>query len=232
VSDPLFDTLFRPTTSSPIAASAAPVRVKGVHSRGGNAMNRTRSALLGGAARAVATTGTKITMAQVAAAAGVAKATLYNHFRTREAVLAALVVQQVDALIEEQTGKPLGVALVDAATAISRHPIRAGLAGVEPAVLAVVGRIDDSAVGWQHARTALDAALVAEARDGTDTVLRWLASYLLTPGEPESIARDVAALLAGLPVVDGSSRRDDSRGDDGLGDDSRGDEPVVVARPA
>ncbi len=142
MSNPLFDTLFRPTTSSPIAASAAPVRVKGTHSRAGNAMNRTRAALLSGAARAVAASGTKITMAQVAAAAGVAKATLYNHFRTREAVLAALVVQQVDALIDDQAGKPLGAALVDAATAISGHPVRAGLAAVEPAVLAAVGRID------------------------------------------------------------------------------------------
>jgi AcrR family transcriptional regulator len=200
VSDPLFDTLFRPTTSSPIAASAAPIRIKGTHSRAGNAMDRTRAALLSGAARAVAVSGTKITMAQVAAAAGVAKATLYNHFRTREAVLAALVVHQIDALIDEQAGKPLGAALVDAATAISAHPVRAGLADVEPAVLAALGRIDDGAEGWQHARVAMAAALAAEGRDGVDTVLRWLASYLLTPAGPESIARDVAVLLAGLPV--------------------------------
>jgi AcrR family transcriptional regulator len=205
VSDPLFDTLFRPTTSSPIAASAAPVRAKGTHSRAGNAMNRTRAALLSGAARAVAATGTKITMAQVAAAGGVAKATLYNHFRTREAVLAALVVQQVDALIDEQAGKPLGVALVDTATAISAHPVRAGLADLDPAVLAAVGRIDESAEGWQHARAAVAAALAGESRDGADTVLRWLASYLLTPAGPESIARDVAVLLAGLPVVDATT---------------------------
>jgi AcrR family transcriptional regulator len=205
VSDPLFDTLFRPTTSSPIAASAAPVRAKGTHSRAGNAMNRTRGALLAGAARAVATSGTKITMAQVAAAAGVAKATLYNHFRTREAVLAALLVHQVDALIEEQAGKPLGVALVDAASAISGHPVRAGLAELDPGVLAAVGRIDEGAEGWHRARTATEAALRAESRGGADTVLRWLASYLLSPGEPEAIARDVALLLAGLPVVESSA---------------------------
>jgi AcrR family transcriptional regulator len=208
VSDPLFDTLFRPTTSSPIAASAAPVRAKGTHSRAGNAMNRTRGALLAGAARAVATSGTKITMAQVAAAAGVAKATLYNHFRTREAVLAAVLVHQVDALIDEQAGKPLGVALVDAASAISGHPVRAGLAEFDPAVLAVVGRIDESAEGWQRARTATETALLAEFRGGADTVLRWLASYLLSPGEPEAIARDVALLLAGLPVVESVATHD------------------------
>ncbi len=202
MSDPLFDTLFRQTTLSPLVASAAPVRVKGMHTRAGNAMNRTRAALLSGAARAVEASGTKITMAQVAAAAGVAKATLYNHFRTREAVLAALVVDQVDAIVDAQFGKPVGAALVDAATAISTHPVRRGLAGVEPAVLAAVGRVDDSAPGWQHARVAVAAALAAESRDGADTVLRWLASFLLTEAEPESIARDVAVLLAGLPVLD------------------------------
>jgi AcrR family transcriptional regulator len=201
VSDPLFDTLFRPTTLSPLVASAAPVREKGTHTRAGNAMNRTRAALLAGAARAVEVSGTKITMAQVAAAAGVAKATLYNHFRTREAVLAALVVHQVDALVEEQAGKPLGPALVDAAAAIASHPVRRGLARVEPAVLAALGRIDDSAEGWRHARTAVAAALAAESRDGIDTVLRWLASFLLSEADPEAIARDVAVLLAGLPEV-------------------------------
>jgi AcrR family transcriptional regulator len=201
VSDPLFDTLFRPTTLSPLVASAAPVREKGTHSRAGNAMNRTRAALLAGAARAVEVSGTKITMAQVAAAAGVAKATLYNHFRTREAVLAALLVDQVDAIVEAQAGKPLGTALVDAATAISTHPVRRGLARVEPAVLAALGVIDDSASGWQHARAAVAAALAAESRDGADTVLRWLASFLLSEAEPETIARDVAVLLAGLPVL-------------------------------
>jgi len=41
--DPLFDTLFRPTTVSPAIASAAPVREAGTRSRAGNAMNRTRA---------------------------------------------------------------------------------------------------------------------------------------------------------------------------------------------
>jgi AcrR family transcriptional regulator len=206
VNDPLSDTLFRPTTLSPIVASAAPVRAKGTHSRAGNAMNRTRAALLVGAARAVAQSGTRITMAQVAAAAGVAKATLYNHFRVREAVLGALVLDQVESLVEDQAGKPLGVALVDAATAISTHPVRRGLADVEPAVLATLGRIDYSAAGWERARSAVAAALAGESRDGAETVLRWLASYLLTESGPEAIARDVAVLLAGLPVIEAGAR--------------------------
>ena len=202
MSNPLFDTLFRPTTLSPVVASAAPVREKGTRTRAGNAMNRTRAALLDGAARAVGASGTKITMAQVAAEAGVAKATLYNHFRTREAVLAALVVAQVDALIEQYAGRPLGRALVDTAVAISEHPVRRSLAQLEPAVLATVGHIDDAAEGWLRARAAVSAALSRESRGGTDLVLRWLASFLLSPAGGQAVARDVELLLTALPVIE------------------------------
>jgi AcrR family transcriptional regulator len=202
MSDPLFDTLFRPTTLSPVVASAAPVREKGTRTRAGNAMPRTRVALLSGAARAVEASGTKITMAQVATAAGVAKATLYNHFRTREAVLAALVVSQVDELVEEHSGKPLAAALVDVATAISRHPVRRALAEVEPAVLAALGRIDLTAVGWQQARAAVSEAVARDSRGGTDLVLRWLASFILSPADRGAIVADAEILVAALPVIE------------------------------
>lgn len=205
MSNPLIDTLFRPTTMSPLAASAAPVREKGTHTRAGNAMSRTRAALLAGAGRAVEVSGTKITMAQVAAAGGVAKATLYNHFRTREAVLDALVIHQVDALIDAQAGKPLAEALADAATAIATSPVRRGLARVEPAVLAAVGRVDLVTAGWRRAREAVDAALAAAGREGTDTVLRWLASFLITEADLDAIHSDLSVLLAGLPERDGPS---------------------------
>jgi AcrR family transcriptional regulator len=217
VSNPLIDTLFRPTTgpvtgaaapslsaaktaSMPAIASAAPVRARGVHSRAGNAMNRTRAALLDGAARVVEVNGAKIAMAQVAAAAGVAKATLYNHFRTREAVLSALVLDQVRRIIDEQHGKTLDAALTDAALAISANRVRRGLARVDPASLVAIARIDAHAEAWQLARAAVAGTLAGASRGGTDTVLRWLASYLLTPGGPTTIAADVGVLLTGLPV--------------------------------
>src|ERR1700742_2273852 len=97
--DPLFDALFRPTVPESNLGSALPVRDPGTRARAGNSMSRTRTALLAGAARAVGTSGTRITMAQVATQGGVAKATLYNHFRTRDAVLQALLEDSVGALI-------------------------------------------------------------------------------------------------------------------------------------
>jgi AcrR family transcriptional regulator len=200
--DPLFDTLFRPTTLAPAVASAAPVRAPGTRSRAGNAMNRTRAALLDGAHRAVEVSGTKITMAQVAAAAGVAKATLYNHFRTREAVLSALLLHEVTTLVEEFAEVSLAEALSGAANAISRHPLLRALARVEPATLAAVACIDTSADGWRIAREGIEVAVAGAGRAGAETALRWLASYVVSPAGPGVVAADLAVLLAGLPVVE------------------------------
>jgi AcrR family transcriptional regulator len=199
MTDPLFDTLFRPTTLSPMVASAAPVREKGTRTRAGNAMNRTRAALLSGAAQAVSASGTKITMAQVAAAGGVAKATLYNHFRTREAVLAALVVDQVDAIVGRHAERPLAEALIGAATDLAHNPVLRALATLEPGVLAALGRIDLASTGWQHARAAVSELLAREGRGGERLVLRWLASFVVTPAEPPEIAADVDLLIGALP---------------------------------
>jgi AcrR family transcriptional regulator len=200
-SDPLFDTLFRPTTHPTEAASAAPVRAAGTRSRAGNAMNRTRVALLGGARQAVEASGTKITMAQVAAAAGVAKATLYNHFRTREAVLSALLAEEVGRLIDEASGRALPDALTAAALSLSENPLLRALAEREPATVAALARVDATAEGWRRARDAVRAAVAAADRGGAELVLRWLASHVVTPSEPAAVAADVEVLIAGLPVL-------------------------------
>jgi AcrR family transcriptional regulator len=202
--DPLFETLFRPTAVASTIGSAAPVPTVGTHSRAGNAMSRTRAALLAGAARAVAKSGTKVTMSQVAVNSGVAKATLYNHFRTRDAVLSALLDHEVEVLLETFTHAPLDRALVAVASNISNQPLLRALATVEPATLAAIARVDVTAPGWRAARDAVQAALQRAGLGGTDIVLRWLASYLMTPAGSESITEDVQILLAGLPVEAGS----------------------------
>jgi AcrR family transcriptional regulator len=199
-SDPLFDTLFRPTAQSPQMASAAPVRAAGTRSRAGNAMNRTRAALLEGARRAVETNATKITMAQVATGAGVAKATLYNHFRTREAVLSALLADEVNGLIEALADRPVADALSAAASSLSENPMLHALARLEPATLAALGRVDPSAEGWRKAREAVTALLERADREGADMVLRWLASHIMTPASGTAVAVDVDILLTGLPA--------------------------------
>lgn len=208
--DPLFDTLFRSTSRVPSIASAAPVREAGTRSRAGNAMNRTRAALLDGARRAVQVSGTKITMAQVAAAAGVAKATLYNHFRTRDAVLSALLEHEVSSLVAEVADQSLPDALATAATRIAQHPLLRAFARIEPGTLARLGCVDTTSEGWRLAQAGVADALARGSRGGSETVLRWLASYLITPATSAVVAQDLAIVLAGLPEASGNAARPSS----------------------
>ncbi|SOD74138.1 TetR family transcriptional regulator [Jatrophihabitans sp. GAS493] len=254
--DPLFDTLFRSTApdsepaqtvvegADPNAVvdeavarppqpidSAVPLRAVGTRSRAGNSMSRTRAALLDGARSAVLANGTRVSMAQIAAASGVAKATLYNHFRTRDAVLGALVADEVRRLVEQAQAIPLGEALRGCASAIGSNSLRAALAEAEPEALVALATIppvgtveqassDSADVAanplWERARAAIDAALTADRPAGAPTpgpqrremILRWLASFLLSPGDEAQIAFDVTALLgsaASNPVDSGSS---------------------------
>lgn len=65
-------------------------------------MARTRAGVLAAAVGVVAERGTRrASMADLAEAAGVAKGTLYNHFRTKDDVWAALVEAEAHALIQE-----------------------------------------------------------------------------------------------------------------------------------
>jgi AcrR family transcriptional regulator len=159
-------------------------------------MARTRQALLDGAAVAVARYGTRITMTQVAACAGVAKATLYNHLRTRDDVLAAVVVHEVRRLIDAVAGLPAEVALLRAATAVAAHPAVRRLADHEPAVLAALARVDESAPAWAETAAAV-RRLVGGDPVATAVLLRWLSSVLTTPADAEALRGQLGWLLGG-----------------------------------
>src|SRR6266702_3724628 len=58
--------------------------------------DRTTAAILDAAAHALAEHGSRANMADVAAAAGVSRATLYRYYRDREALLAALASSAVE----------------------------------------------------------------------------------------------------------------------------------------
>jgi AcrR family transcriptional regulator len=160
-------------------------------------MGRTRAGLLEGAARAVARLGTRrTTMNDIATAAGVAKATLYNHFRTKPDVWHALVEAELTELAADCAELPLTQALQVAATRVSEHPGLRRIAGTEPAVLA---GLLTAAPGWRPAREAVRLQLAADGRGGTDLVLRWLCSHIATPAEPDAIACAAECLVRGLP---------------------------------
>ncbi len=86
-------------SASPATSSDLPLRQVGTRTRSGNAMLRTRTAIVDAAALCIERDGVRrTTMSEVAEAASIAKATLYNHFRTKGDVLAALVDLRIAAV--------------------------------------------------------------------------------------------------------------------------------------
>jgi len=167
-------------------------------------MLRTRAALLEGARRAIARSGTSITMTEVAAECGIAKATLYNHFRSREALLDAVLADEVAALIDAAAGLPLADALAMAAERIGTSPLLACLAVQEPATIAALARIDLGGAHWRAAADALRVELERARRGGGELVLRWLSSYLTTASgaaSREAIGADASTLVRALPLL-------------------------------
>ena len=185
-------------------ASAAPRRAPGLRSRAGNAMERTRAAVLDGAARAVEKHGARrATMGDIAVLAGIAKGTLYNHFRAKDAVYAAAVEAGVRALAEECTlaaREDLTEALALAAERIGGHPALRRIASDEPVALAALVTPDDGPT-WRLARDGirgmLDAAGRASDPAAVDVVLRWLVSFVAHPGV--DVSRQAALVAAALP---------------------------------
>lgn len=204
--DPL-DHLIRSTVPTS-EASAPPKRAGGTRSRAGNAMARTRAGLLDGARRAVAAQGTRrTTMNDIAAEAGVAKATLYNHFRTKDDVWAALVEAEVRAIAAECRELELADALAHAAGRLSEHPALRRVAETEPAALAGLLARHPRAAGWRAALEEVRARLAADGLAGEELVLRWLVSHLAMPATAPAIRAAAEAVARGLPADASLDRR-------------------------
>jgi AcrR family transcriptional regulator len=159
-------------------------------------MGRTRAGVLAAAASITAERGTRRTaMAEIAAAAGVAKGTLYNHFRTKDEVFAALIEAEIARLAAECEPLALRAALAHAAASLGAHPVIRRLAEEEPAVLATLLAPAPTAHGWVTARAAVEQVLAAAEVDpsAADLVLRWLLSHAAVP-DAQAAKRGAAQL--------------------------------------
>jgi len=180
------------------------MRERGLRSRAGNAMGRTRAAVLDGAGRAIEKHGSRrATMADIANLAGVAKGTLYNHFRTKDAVYAAALHTGLRSLAEECTAaaaEDLADAFALAAERLSTSPPLRRIATDEPAVLAALTAVGSEGE-WDVARDSVRATLAAAGRTtaepAVDVVLRWLVSFV--GNNPRDIDGQAALLAQSLP---------------------------------
>ena len=168
----------------------------GLHTRAGNAMNRTRAGLLAGAARAFAEQGLRrSTMQSIAAAAGVAKATLYNHFRTKDDVAAALLALEVDRLSALAETLPRDQGLAALSDELGAHPVLRRLAETEPETLMSLIAVDTER--WAELTARLGAALRVDD-DGAELAGRWLLGVVLQPGRSTTRHRLAGRLAAAL----------------------------------
>jgi AcrR family transcriptional regulator len=171
-------------------------------------MGRTRTAALEGARRVLAEHGLrKATMGDVAVRGGLAKATLYNHFRTKDDLVAGLLHDDVAELAtdcRDLAGDDLAVALTRAADAVAAHPVLVGLRAVEPGAL-LSAAAPRAGAAWDLVRDqvsgVLDAAERASGPDQVDLVCRWLGSHVLEPGTGESRAAQARAIASTVPAA-------------------------------
>lgn len=161
--------------------------VSGLHVRAGNAMGRTREGLLDAALTSIERDGPRrLTMSGICERSGVAKATLYNHFRTKADVLAAVVWREVDRVADTARDAAATGGLADgleaAAAYVATSSAARAVAASDPgALVALLG--PSPSPNWLHARQrAAEVLDVDPAHPVVDVTLAWLGAALLTPG--------------------------------------------------
>lgn len=179
----------------------------GGHSRAGNAMERSRKALLDGAREAVAINGISGTsMVDVADFGQVARATLYNHFRNKEELWVALIIDEVEKASEMfRAQSTFESGLSTLASYIGANPMLRTIAREDPATLAALTKVSQHQI-WQMIYTRF--TLLAKERKvndlaAIDLAFRWLISQIAYPLAPElqANAASMVARIAKLPPV-------------------------------
>lgn len=183
----------------------------------------TRTAILDAALAVMAETGLgRVTLEEVARAAGVSRQTVYRSFGSRDALVAAVVLREEQRLMARMTAAargPLAVrpaleaAIAEALRAAREHPLLDRLLATEPEAL-LPFLISGAGPVLSAARPVCTHLITqrlphlppATVRRGADALTRLLVSYAINP--PDDPVDEVAAGLADLFLngVDGSLR--------------------------
>lgn len=172
--------------NSPLSTQPKYLLQGGIH-------RRTESAILEGTKNLIAKFGiSNISMIEIADASEVSRATLYNHYRDKSAVLHALVAAEVERLVElaDRAGTP-----ADALEVLSQE------ISTDPALASM--RVHDSAAliaMMSHAQDPLYLLLAkciygaTKSEAGTGLAMRWLLGQVMQPISAKQ-SREQAELL-------------------------------------
>jgi AcrR family transcriptional regulator len=173
-----------------------------------------RARILDAAFGAVATFGlTRLTVEDVARQAGLSRQSVYRYFGSRDELIGALVIREVDAFLDAVREASAGHADVEAAMresalvclrTLREHPLLDRLLASEPETLLpyltihagpLIARAREVLEEMAAERVGVRSGLVHRT---ADVAVRAVLSYALTPSndEPEDVAVELARILA------------------------------------
>jgi AcrR family transcriptional regulator len=168
-------------------------------------MLRTRAAILDAAADCIERDGVrKTTMSDVSSQARIAKATLYNHFRTKDDLMSALVLartKQLAAECAELAVAGLAPALQYAGRCLSASAPLRRVAADEPAIAALLAT-PGAGRSWEAARLGVATVLRESGAPSddvsVDVVLRWLCGHVMWAAGDAELSLGARVLADGL----------------------------------
>lgn len=172
---------------------SSPLSTQPKYATQGAAHRRTEEAILQATKELIAQLGlSKISMIDISSASEVARATLYNHYRDKSAVVEALLASEVARITElaKIAGTPAD-ALESLSIAISGDRALAGLRDHDPAVVAQLLIHSEHPLYLELARVVFAQT---QSQSATGLAMRWLLGQVVQPLTPEQ-SREQAALL-------------------------------------
>ncbi|MEY4438155.1 MAG: hypothetical protein RL249_567 [Actinomycetota bacterium] len=154
--------------------------------------SRSETALLAATKEIIATQGIKnLAMIDIADLSQVSRATLYNHFRDKDAVLYSLLSREIIYLFESAPKNPAEL-LEYFSRAISSDVALAGMRAHDPAILATMLMRNDDKI-WHAIDAFFLSALGSRAKAGL--AISWLIAQVLQPLTPEDSRAQSSQLL-------------------------------------
>ena len=158
----------------------------------GATASRSEAALLTATKEIISTQGIKnLAMIDIADISQVSRATLYNHFRDKDAVLYSLLSREIINLFKGAPSNP--VALLEYfSCAISADSALAGMRSHDPAILTTMLLRSDDKI-WQAIDAFFINALGSDVKAGI--AISWLVGQVLQPLTPDQSTAQAAQLL-------------------------------------